>query len=97
MARVRLSPQASADIIGIWDHIAASNPQAAQGVVDHIMQRADTLAQHPLLGPERADLRPGLRSLSCGQYLLFYTYRDDLIEVSRVLHGARDLPAQFDD
>lgn len=95
MAGFRLTPQALADITDIWNYIAADNPAAAQRVVDKLQQRARRLAEHPLMGRRRIDLKPGLFSFPSGNYLIFYTYADDLVEIVRVLHGARDLAAIF--
>jgi toxin ParE1/3/4 len=38
---------------------------------------------------------PALRSLSVGNYLIFYRPLADGIEIVRVLHGARDIDSLF--
>lgn len=50
----------------------------------------------PKLGRERFDLAPELRGLPVGNYIIFYRPMKDGIQVIRVLHGARDLPSQFE-
>ncbi len=54
-----------------------------------------TLAGNPLMGRSREDLLPGLRSFAVGSYIIFYRPVERGIEVARVLHGARDIPALF--
>ena len=49
----------------------------------------------PEMGRSREELAPGLRSVTAGNYLLFYQPIDDGILVIRVAHGSRDLPALF--
>ena len=43
------------------------------------------------MGPARDDIRPGLRYLVSGSYLLLYRIVGDDIEVVRAVHGRRDL------
>ena len=50
----------------------------------------------PLMGRERPELSPGLRSLVSGRHVIFYRRMPDGIEVARVLDGARDLPPLFE-
>lgn len=53
-------------------------------------------APSPHAGKSRDDLAHGLRFFPVGNYLIFYTARDDGITVARVLHGARDYRHDFD-
>ena len=66
--------------------------------VDALKQAYSHIGRHPGTGSPRygheLDL-PGLRSwtLSRYPYLVFYVERSDHIDVWRVLHGQRDIPA----
>ena len=66
--------------------------------VDALEQAYSHIGRHPGTGSPRygheLDL-PGLRSwtLSRYPYLVFYVERSDHIDVWRVLHGQRDIPA----
>ncbi|ADE16404.1 plasmid stabilization system [Nitrosococcus halophilus Nc 4] len=51
------------------------------------------LADFPRIGLSCEELAPGLLSFPVGHYLVFYLETSDGIEVVRVLHGARDIPA----
>lgn len=72
--------------------------QAALGLVDALEQAYAHVARHPATGSMRYALElnlPGLRSwpLKNYPYLIFYVERTDSIDVWRVLHSQRDIPA----
>lgn len=92
MVKVHFTGAAREDLIEIWAHITADSPQAADRVLDRLDAAAEVLAAHPRIGPERDDIRPGLRYLVSGSYLLLYRILvDDDVEIVRVTHGSRDL------
>ncbi|MDK9720969.1 MAG: type II toxin-antitoxin system RelE/ParE family toxin [Rhodospirillales bacterium] len=72
--------------------------QAALGFVDELEQAYQHIASHPETGSLRYAFEldiPGLRfwPLKRHPYLVFYVVRSDCIDVWRVLHGQRDIPA----
>lgn len=72
--------------------------QAALGFVDALEQGLQHVERHPATGsPRCADELglPGLRywPLKGYPYLVFYVEGDDRIDVWRVLHASRDIPA----
>jgi toxin ParE1/3/4 len=83
--------RARQDLIEIWEHVAADNPAAADALLDRIDDACSRLIDHPRLGPARDDIRPGLRYLVVGDYLVLYRIIDEGIEIVRVVHGRRDL------
>ena len=70
----------------------------ALGFIDALEQAYTQIAHHPGTGSPRhgheLDL-PGLRSWALPRYpyLVFYVERPDRIDVWRVLHAQRDIPA----
>jgi toxin ParE1/3/4 len=72
--------------------------QAALGFIDALEAAYAHIARHPASGLSRyaheLDV-PGLLYWPLGRYphLVFYVQRDDHIDVWRVLHGMRDIPA----
>jgi len=58
-------------------------------------RKLQLLATQPMMGRARDELVHGLRSRPFGRYVIFYELLKDGIVVVRVLHGARDLDAQF--
>jgi toxin ParE1/3/4 len=96
MSRHVISPRAADDLEEIQDHIAAHNPRAAARLIDAIERRCRLLAQQPMIGRDRSDLLPGMRSVVVDRYLIFYRAISNGIEVVRVLHGARNIdPSLF--
>lgn len=79
-------------------YLAEGSEQAALGFIDALEQAYGHIGRHPATGspryPHELDL-PGLRvwPLKRYPYLVFYVEREDHIDVWRVLHGQRDIPA----
>jgi toxin ParE1/3/4 len=55
----------------------------------------ETLRDHPRMGRERDDPRPGLLSLPVEHHVLYYRLRRDVIEVVRILHERADAARQL--
>jgi toxin ParE1/3/4 len=89
------SEEARSDLLTIWLHVAERNPDAASRLLREIDKRCRLLADNPMLGRARADLRPKLRSFAVGSYLIFYRPLRNGVEIVRVLHGAREQRQQF--
>ena len=71
---------------------------AALGFIDALEKAYSHIGRHPATGSPRHahELNlPGLRSwpLTRYPYLVFYVERPDHIDVWRLLHGQRDIPA----
>lgn len=95
MPQVFFTRAAREDLVDIWAHIAVDDPAAADRVLDKLDEAAVHLADNPQMGPARDDIRPGLRYLVSGSYLLLYRSADDEIEIVRAVHGRRDLYGLF--
>ena len=93
--RVVRTALADSDLLEIWLYIAQDNIPAADRVLEKLEQRCERLGASPMLGSKRDDLLPGMRYLIEGSYAIFYRIRQDTVEILRVLHGARDFPAIF--
>lgn len=66
---------------------------AADTLLDKLVAKSALLASKPELGRSRPEIYEGLRSLAVGNYILFYRPEPGGIELTRVLHGARDIDA----
>jgi toxin ParE1/3/4 len=95
MKRYRLSKLADQDLDEIADYIAVQNPPAAIRQLERLLQSFEILASNPLMGEVCDFLRPHLRMFSTGNYVIFYLPGACGIEVSRVIHGARDFKSLF--
>jgi toxin ParE1/3/4 len=76
-------------------YIAIDDPVAAGMVVRRVLAAVAMLAAHPALG--RPGRVPGTRELVVPKtrYLVPYRVRGDVVEVLRVFHTARRLPARW--
>ena len=92
MIPVRVSRLAFNDLNAIWEHIASDNEAAANRYEKLIADSIAQLADHPLLGRARPEYGDHSRALVVGDYLIIYQLRADRVDVSRVIHGARDIP-----
>lgn len=91
--RYRLMPQAQEDLTAIGDYIAAENPAAALKTIDLIHNRLKMLTAAPFSGSPREDIRPGMRMIVVGWYVVLYRV-DQQLEVVRILHGRRRIGSE---
>jgi toxin ParE1/3/4 len=91
--------QAHRDVEDAVAHYLAEGAEtAALGFIDALENAYRHIGRHPATGSPRYahELNlPGLRSrpLTRYPYLVFYVERSDHVDVWRVLHGQRDIPA----
>jgi toxin ParE1/3/4 len=91
--RLSWSPQAERDVREIWAYYAVrASAEAASKVLRTIEAAVGRVANLPMAGRPRDDLRPSLRSVLAHPYLIFYRLKDGGVEIVRVLHERRDLP-----
>jgi toxin ParE1/3/4 len=97
MSEFRLSPEAEAELDGIWDYIARESGivEVATRTVENIAERFWLLASYPHMGRRRDhDLRPGLRSLAAEDYVIIHRVLEGgVVLILHVLHGSRDIEA----
>jgi toxin ParE1/3/4 len=70
------------------------NRQAVKYVAA-LRQRCRWLAQNPLLGMPRDEIRKGLRSFPQGRHIVFYSVSDDDVFIVGIPHSGMDLAAYF--
>ena len=102
MARpVELRQRAARDIDSALDHYARSGGAGvAVQFVDAVEHALRHISNHPLTGSLRYSYEldiPELRTwpLDKFPYIVFYLAGNDRVDVWRVLHAHRDLPASF--
>lgn len=96
---VVLRKRARRDIDRAVEHyLAEANPAVAMAFIDAVEESHRLIAEQPATGSPRyaheLDL-PGLRTRLVRKfpYLIFYVEQATEVDVWRVLHGARDVPA----
>jgi toxin ParE1/3/4 len=95
----RLAPEVEGELDDIWQYIATQtgSVEIAERVLGAVVGRFSLLATHPLIGRRRDDLRPGLRSILAGEYVIIYRIADEDVVILRVIHGRRDIAALLGD
>lgn len=85
-------PIAERDLIDIFDYIRQDNPSAAVIFINKIDKGISQLELFPKMGSVPKDdrlSRKGYRMLVVEDYLVFYVFLDDIVEIRRILHGSR--------
>ncbi len=98
-AKITRRPAARFDVLEAAAYIAKDNVEAALRFADSVRETEELLAATPGIGTPRDFAWPGLAGMrshgvrNFRNYIIFYIPRESGIEIVRVLHGARDLPA----
>ncbi|REJ72660.1 MAG: type II toxin-antitoxin system RelE/ParE family toxin [Planctomycetota bacterium] len=90
----RLTKQARRHNNEIGEYIARQDPSAADRVLEALFETFKAIAANPRIGKSCDHLREGLRVFPARRpaqnYIVFYYEGADCIEITAVLHGARD-------
>ena len=89
--KIRIAGKARTELIEIYRYLAQHNPTAAERTLADIDFRLRQLASFPLMGRQRPELAPGLRSILAGTHLVFYRIGDEEVTVLRVIDGRMDI------
>jgi toxin ParE1/3/4 len=89
--RFRFSRRAEADLDEITAYIARDNPARAVTYVIELREHCRELVAFPEARRLRPELGEGVRLSVFGNYVVLYVVHPDLLEIRRVVHGARDL------
>ena len=90
MRKYRLGRKARADMREIAVYIAKHNSSAALNWLASLDERFSLLATQPQMGEKCDDLRPALRRITAGNYVIYFQPEAGTVRIIRVLHGARD-------
>ena len=93
---LQFSPVAEDDLEALADYIAQDSPGNAVRFIDDLRMQCQRLLKAPMAYVARPELGDGLRSCAYGRYVIFFRPTAKLVRVERILHGARDIQAQFD-
>ncbi len=100
---LRILPAADADVDELAGHIASTSVErafrfcdAVQSTYALILDRPKRSARYGFEHPRLAELRKR-PVLGFPNHLVFYRIDADMVEIVRVLHGARDIPTTLED
>ena len=89
------TPLAERDLVAIADYIAIDNPLRAVSFARELRQQCERIASNPVGYRLRPEPGEGVRSCVHGRYAIFFVASAGEVAIVRILHGARDLAAQF--
>ena len=98
MARLRYTAAAREDLTEIAAYIArrSGDQRSALRFTDELRAKCGDLARSSFqLGRARPELGSGLRSSAHKGYVIFFRYRDDMLEIVNILEGHRDIEGFF--
>jgi toxin ParE1/3/4 len=95
--RIRLSPQARADLDDVWFYFARESGSEERATrIGAITDKFALFARFPFIGKSfESAKRPNIRSFPVGNYVIFYSTRSDEIRILRIIHASRDAWAVF--
>ncbi len=92
---IEYSPEAVNDLRDIDEYISVEldNDNAAERIVDEIMDSIDNLSDFPEIGAllsSRVSIKTNYRYLVCGNYNIFYRIEAETVKIIRVLNARRN-------
>ncbi len=96
--RIRLAPQATADLDAIWLYIAkeTASQATATRTIASVTDKFGLIAKFPHLGKSlESEQRPNVRAFPAGNYVIFYSVKPAEIRILRIIHARRDAQAIF--
>ncbi|MFT3860997.1 type II toxin-antitoxin system RelE/ParE family toxin [Micropruina sp.] len=91
--RIIYSPRALQQLTDLYLWIAeqSSFPDRAERYITAIVDHCDGLAEFPMIGAARDDLRPGLRTIGFrSRVVIAFAVRDETVEIHGVYYGGQD-------
>lgn len=95
MYRVRLLPEAEADLLSLYSHICAeASPELARAYLLRIRRHLAGFDVFPERGMRRDEIRPGLRLVGFERRItLAFIIEGDLVVFTNILYAGRRLPS----
>jgi plasmid stabilization system protein ParE len=96
--RIRLAPQARADLDSIWLYVAreSGSHAIATRTIGSVTDKFGLFAKFPYIGKNlEADLRPNVRAFPVNNYVIFYSVKPEEIRILRIIHASRDAQVVF--
>lgn len=93
--KIHYSAEAQRDLDDIWDYVKIDlgNSNAAERIVNHIMDDVEQLGSFAELGAKLSSItetESDYRFLVTGNYMTFYRVSGTNVYVDRILYGRRD-------
>ena len=95
MRRIVVSRRAEDDLADITDYISQDNPELALSFALELQGKFTQISERPMSFPLRAEWGSDKRAALHGRYLIIFKVFDELVEILRIAHGARDIDEMF--
>lgn len=90
--------RAQSDLESIWQYSFETwGVRQADHYLRSLVARFEWLAENPLLGKPRDDIKSGYRSFPEGQHVVFYKINQQQIDIIGVVHQNQDIVTQLKD
>jgi len=90
--------RAQCDLESIWQYSFETwGIVQAEHYLRSLVTRFEWLADNPLLGKPRDDIKPGYRSFPEGQHVVFYKTNEQHIDIIGVVHQNQDIAIHLKD
>jgi toxin ParE1/3/4 len=93
--QVEFTRASESDLEEIGDRIAELSPRRAVTFVRELRRRSEQIALFPKAGAPRPQWGADIRIAVHGKYVIVHRSRDEMVQILRIVHGARDLDALF--
>jgi toxin ParE1/3/4 len=95
--RFQVLPNAERDLDEIFVFWAEkAGVQAADKLIDSIIERFWILGQFPKAGQDACGIAPDVRRFPAGEYLIYYRISRRIVDIIHIFHGARDQRRAFE-
>ena len=95
MSDFQVTLLAQADIDLVWLFVARDRTAAADRLAERFFEQFAAIANNPAIGHICTELGADIRQSIVGNYVVIYRIRESWVEILRVIHGARDVVAEF--
>ena len=99
MHRVVFAPEAEAQLVALYLHIAeAASPEIAAKYTEDIVKECESLQTLPHRGTRRDNIRAGLRTVGFRRRVtIAFEVTGDVVTILGVFYGGRDLEKTFEE
>lgn len=98
MAKLHLTHKAIADLSRIWNYICGFHSEdQADKFYDLLISSCQEIAKNPELGKNYSAISQNLFAVKTNRHFVFYTTRDDAVEIIRIVNEKIVLKGQGKD
>lgn len=99
MPQVVYAPEAEAQLVALYFHIAAAaSPEIAANYTDAIVKQCESLKTFPVRGAPRDDIRPGLRVFGFRRRVsITFEITDSVVTILGIFYGGQQFEPSVDE